>query len=105
MEDRVVKAPASLDPDKMYNFQGHWMKDLPLEEKIAKCIPFLTAAKLVSEEAVASSVVCGPDRDKHIEEIKSFSNAGFDHVYIHQVGPDQEGFFRFYEREILPKLH
>jgi len=28
--------------------------------------------------------------------------AGFDHVYVHQVGPDQEGFMRFYEREILP---
>jgi hypothetical protein len=23
---------------------------------------------------------------------------------VHQVGPDQEGFFRFYEQEVLPKL-
>jgi hypothetical protein len=23
---------------------------------------------------------------------------------VHQVGPDQEGFFRFYEREVLPRL-
>jgi len=30
---------------------------------------------------------------------------GFDHVYIHQVGPDQEGFFRFCEREILPQFN
>jgi hypothetical protein len=30
--------------------------------------------------------------------------AGFEHVYVHQIGPDQEVFFRFYEREILPKL-
>jgi hypothetical protein len=22
-------------------------------------------------------------------------------VYVHQVGPDQDGFIRFYEREIL----
>ena len=21
-----------------------------------------------------------------------------------QIGPDQEGFFRFYEREVLPKI-
>jgi hypothetical protein len=28
--------------------------------------------------------------------------AGFDHVYVHQVGPDQAGFMRFYQREILP---
>jgi hypothetical protein len=25
-------------------------------------------------------------------------------VHVDQVGPDQEGFFRFYEREILPKF-
>ena len=34
--------------------------------------------------------------------IQEYVDAGFDHVYVHQVGPDQEGFFRFYEREILP---
>lgn len=29
---------------------------------------------------------------------------GFDRVAIHQVGPDQEGFFRFRERELKPNL-
>ena len=41
----------------------------------------------------------------YLAEIKSFTDAGFNHIYIHQVGPDQEGFFQFYEHEILPKLH
>jgi coenzyme F420-dependent glucose-6-phosphate dehydrogenase len=36
--------------------------------------------------------------------VKEFVDAGYDHVYIHQIGPDQEGFFRFYERDVLPKL-
>jgi len=31
-------------------------------------------------------------------------DAGFTQVYVHQIGPDQEGFFRFYEREVLPRL-
>ncbi len=65
---------------------------------------FEAAAKLVTEDAVASTVVCGPDPEKHLKEIRSYGNAGYDHVYIHQVGPDQEGFFRFYQREILPRL-
>lgn len=30
--------------------------------------------------------------------------AGFDHVYLHQVGRDQEGFFRFWEQELRPAL-
>ena len=32
---------------------------------------------------------------------QEFADAGYDHVYIHQVGPDQEGFLDFYSRKIL----
>ena len=31
-------------------------------------------------------------------------DAGYDHIYVHQVGPDQEGFFHFYEQAVLPQL-
>ena len=34
--------------------------------------------------------------------IEQYIKAGFVHVWVHQVGPDQEGFFDFYEKEILP---
>jgi hypothetical protein len=40
----------------------------------------------------------------HLAGIRRFVEAGFDHVYVHQVGPDQDGFFDFYAREILPDL-
>ncbi|HEV8341890.1 MAG TPA: TIGR03557 family F420-dependent LLM class oxidoreductase [Candidatus Binatia bacterium] len=65
---------------------------------------FEQAVELVTEDAVAAKIVCGPDPSKHIEKINQFIEAGFDHVYVHQVGPNQEGFFRFYEREVLPRL-
>lgn len=53
---------------------------------------------------VAESVVCGPDSERHLTAIREYVGAGYDHVYVHQVGPDQEGFFDFYEREILSEL-
>jgi G6PDH family F420-dependent oxidoreductase len=65
---------------------------------------FEQAAKMVREEDVAQAIICGPDPERHIAAAKEFVDAGFEHVYVHQVGPDQEGFFRFYEREVLPKL-
>ncbi len=65
---------------------------------------FEEAAKMIREEDVARDLVCGPDPEKHMDAIKKYIDAGFDHVYIHQIGPDQEGFFRFYESEVLPKL-
>lgn len=65
---------------------------------------FEEASSLVGEDDVAKDVVCGPDPEQHVAKIRSYVDAGFDHVYVHQVGPDQEGFFRFYEREVLPKF-
>ena len=56
------------------------------------------------EDDVAKVIVCGPDARRHIELIRKYEDAGFDHVYVHQVGPDQSGFFRFYREEVLPAL-
>ena len=44
---------------------------------------------------MAENVVCGPDPERHVEAIRGFADAGYDHVYFHQVGPDQQGFFEF----------
>jgi coenzyme F420-dependent glucose-6-phosphate dehydrogenase len=65
---------------------------------------FEQATADVTEHQVAEDVLCGPDAGRHLEKIREFVDAGFDHVYIHQVGPDQEGFFQFYERQILPAM-
>ena len=57
---------------------------------------------MVTEDDVAGVVVCEPSPEAHLKAIESFAEAGFDHVYVHQVGPNQAGFFKFYERVILP---
>jgi G6PDH family F420-dependent oxidoreductase len=75
-----------------------------LMTELATPAEFEAAAELVTEEMLASKIVCGPDPANHLEQIQKFAEAGFDHIYIHQVGPDQHGFFQFYEREILPKI-
>jgi coenzyme F420-dependent glucose-6-phosphate dehydrogenase len=48
------------------------------------------------------SVVCGPDLDAFVQAAAEFIEAGYDHVYFHQAGPDQDGFLRFVESELLP---
>ena len=57
---------------------------------------------MVTEDDVAEAVICGPSVEPHLEAIAKFADAGFDLVYVHQVGPDQSGFIDFYAREILP---
>ena len=38
------------------------------------------------------------------EKIEAFADAGFDHVFLHQVGPRQEEFLAFAKDELLPTL-
>jgi coenzyme F420-dependent glucose-6-phosphate dehydrogenase len=64
---------------------------------------FQAVAELVSEEQVAERVLCSADPEAHLRRIREFVDAGFDHVHVHQVGANQEAFFRFYERDVLPR--
>jgi glutamyl-tRNA synthetase len=45
--ERVNKAPASFDPDKLSAFQEHYAKTLPLDEKVSWATPYLERAGLV----------------------------------------------------------
>jgi glutamyl-tRNA synthetase len=45
--ERVNKAPASFDTSKLVAFQAHYMKDVPLEEKVGSALPFLERAAVI----------------------------------------------------------
>ena len=64
---------------------------------------FEQAAQLVTPEHLAKQVVLGNDPQPYLEKVDEYLKAGYDHIYFHQIGPDQEGFMRFAEREILPR--
>ena len=76
----------------------------PLHSDLPTTDHFEAAAKMVKKEDLKKSIVLGPDPQKHIQKIQEYRDQGIDQVYIHQVGPDQEGFFRFYQQEVLPKV-
>jgi Luciferase-like monooxygenase len=63
---------------------------------------FRQLAGLISEDQTTAP--CGPDPQRHIDGVRSFTQAGFDEVYVAQVGPGQDGFFEFYAQQVLPRL-
>lgn len=77
---------------------GSYFLELPLPAH------FEEAAETLDEEDIAESIVCGPDPERHRAAIQEYIDAGYDHIYVHQIGPDQDGFFDFYEREVLPSF-
>jgi G6PDH family F420-dependent oxidoreductase len=76
--------------------------------ELAQVLPmpahYEAAAELVTDEMLAEAVPCGPDPEKHVAAIKAFVDAGYDEVYVQQVGDDQEGFLAFMRDEVLPRL-
>ena len=75
-----------------------------LDQELATPTHCEPAASLVTEEMVGEAFPCGPDPERHLEAIREYIDAGYDEVCVPQIGPEQQEFFWFYEKEILPKL-
>lgn len=65
---------------------------------------FAALQQLVPKQDIADSVACGPDTDKHAGQVRQYLDAGVDEVYVSQIGPDMEGFFAAWQRDVLPQL-
>jgi coenzyme F420-dependent glucose-6-phosphate dehydrogenase len=76
----------------------------PLSQELALPSDFEGAAEMVSEEDVAESTPHGPDPEPYLEMIRKYDDAGFTHVYIHQIGENQDEFMEFAKRELMSKL-
>jgi hypothetical protein len=65
---------------------------------------FEEAAELVTVDALAEKIPCGPDPDRHADAIRDYVRAGFDEIHLGQIGGDHEGFFKFLTDDLLPRL-
>jgi G6PDH family F420-dependent oxidoreductase len=79
-----------------------------LPGELAQVLPspkhFEQASTLVPQEATRKAHACGPDPDKHVASIQKFIDAGYDEIYVNNIGPNWPGFFDLYAKEILPRL-
>jgi G6PDH family F420-dependent oxidoreductase len=84
-----------------------WANDL-LPGQLAQTLPrpqdFADAMTLVPREPMADAIVCGDDPKAHIERVRRYLDAGVDEVYVQQVGPDRDGFFRGWSEQVLPEF-
>ncbi|MET0728966.1 MAG: TIGR03557 family F420-dependent LLM class oxidoreductase [Acidimicrobiales bacterium] len=75
-----------------------------LSQDLPTWVHFEEASEIVTEDLAVQSTPCGPDPSPLLESVRTYLDAGYDHLYFHQVGPDQEGFFRFWRDEIQAEL-
>jgi hypothetical protein len=79
-----------------------------LPGELAQVLPspkhFEQAADLVTPDMTRESTVCGKDVDKHLQSFSPYAEAGFDEVYVANMGPHYRDFFKLYGGEVLPRL-
>jgi G6PDH family F420-dependent oxidoreductase len=76
----------------------------PVQAELPDTKAFAAASQHIPVEVIADKITCGPSPERHLEAIGKFVDAGFDHVILVQIGPDQEFFFDFFANELAPKL-
>jgi glutamyl-tRNA synthetase len=73
--ERVNKAPASFDPQKLMAFEEHYIQELPLELKAELAMPFLERAGLSGTPKQVSAVLqAAADRIKVAGDILDYSD-------------------------------
>ena len=78
--------------------------DWSVNSELRDVAGFEAAAKYVRPEDLKDTIPAGPDPEVHLEAVRKYLEAGFDHLVLLGPGDDQEGFIRFCEKELLPKL-
>ncbi|MEN6493766.1 MAG: glutamate--tRNA ligase [Thermoguttaceae bacterium] len=78
--DRVNKAPASFDPQKLWAFQDRHMQRMPVDQKVPMVMPYLEQAKLIASPTpevtakVAAIVQAAGDRIKTAGDILDYTD-------------------------------
>ena len=80
------------------------MTGWPVQAELPDPKGFAAASQHIPVEVIAEKITCGSSADRHLQAIGKFVDAGFDHIILVQIGPDQEYFFDFFARELAPML-
>ena len=65
---------------------------------------FEQASQLVTRSSTADSVVAGDKIEEHVDQMRSFVLAGYDEVYVANMGPHYKDMIEAYGREVLPAV-
>ena len=72
-----------------------------LSQELPMPAHFEQASQSVTEDQVAEKIPCGPDPERHRQTVQKYIDAGYDEVFVAQIGDDVAGFLDFYKREVF----
>jgi coenzyme F420-dependent glucose-6-phosphate dehydrogenase len=95
-KDEAKKTAFEVWPNALV--EGSASQELPLPSDFEQLVEGRKADEL------EGTLTLGPDAGEYLEQIKEYGEAGYTHIYFHQIGPDQDAFLAFAQNELLPKI-
>ncbi|WP_150306792.1 TIGR03885 family FMN-dependent LLM class oxidoreductase [Planctomonas psychrotolerans] len=98
---------AETDAEALAIAHDQWRANVfgpPLAWDIDSVEGFDEAAAYVKPEDMAASVVISADPDEHVRRLEEFASLGFDRIYLHHVGKEQDRFIDVFGERVLPRL-
>ncbi|WP_264671503.1 TIGR03885 family FMN-dependent LLM class oxidoreductase [Arthrobacter sp. VKM Ac-2550] len=87
-----------LDQWRTNVFPPHVAADLPTAKH------FDAVSEHVGEDELRQSVNVSADTGRHVEWLQEYLDLGFDELYLHFVGQEQEPFINAFAEKVLPQL-
>jgi G6PDH family F420-dependent oxidoreductase len=104
----MVKVCWSRSAEEARETVKHWWPTSAVSGALHSDLPtpkhFQDVVDMMGEPIIPEDTVLGPDPDPYLKAIQAYQENGFDHIYIHQIGPDQKEFLKFFKNELLPLL-
>jgi hypothetical protein len=76
----------------------------PVQAELPDSKSFEAASRHVTPDNIAEQISCGPSVERHLSAVNKYIEAGFDHIVLTQIGPDQDYFLELFQKELAPAL-
>jgi len=95
-EDRALEIAHDQWRSNVFGSELAWNLELPAQ--------FDAAAGTVRPDDVRGSVLVSSDLGFHIDRLGEIADVGFDGIFLHHVGREQEAFVEAFAEKVLPEL-
>ena len=94
--------------DEGVDIAHHLWANAGVPGELAQVLPspqhFEQVSSLVTKEMTRQSSVCGPDVERHVDAFAPYAEAGYDEVYVSNMGPNYRTMLKVYGEKVLPAV-
>lgn len=107
---RYAEVPVAWAPDEQQAVQAAWQTSRwavtgwKVMSELPNPVNFDAASRTVTEDDIRQQFAVGPDPDTHVQAVRKYVDAGFDHLVLQNAGPDPDGFLDFFRDTLADRL-